>query len=139
MENYSFYVEFMHTCIKKLVLGRFNDKWIKMIEIDELLLYYYFIPCLEKYKGNGFWVMFSNVVFGSLQLVITHKLHLSFKFIYILLQLILLHFLKYKHPLSINWLMVIEMAFLLLAFVEDSPPLPMSNLSLVIGRVYETY
>jgi hypothetical protein len=41
--------------------------------------------------------------------------------------------------LSINWLMVIEMAFLLLAFVEDSPPLPMSNLSLVIGRVYETY
>jgi len=71
-----------------------------MIEIDELLLFYYFIPCLE--KGNGFWVMFSNVVFGSLQLVITHKLHLSFKFIYILLQRILLHFQKYKHPLSIN-------------------------------------
>ncbi len=136
MENNSFYVEFMHTCIKKLFLGRVNHKWIKMIEIDELLLFYYFIPCLEKYKGNGFWVMFSNTVFGSLQLVITHKLYLSFNF---LLQLILLHFQKCKHPLSINWLMVIEMAFLLPAFVVDSPPLPMSNLSLVIGRVYETY
>ncbi len=136
MENNSFYVEFMHTCIKNLFLGRVNHKWIKMIEIDELLLFYYFIPCLEKYKGNGFWVMFSNTVFGSLQLVITHKLYLSFNF---LLQLILLHFQKCKHPLSINWLMVIEMAFLLPAFVVDSPPLPMSNLSLVIGRVYETY
>jgi hypothetical protein len=54
-----------------------------MIEIDELLLFYYFISCLEKYKGNGFLVMFPNVVFGSLQLVIIHKLYLSFKFKYI--------------------------------------------------------
>jgi hypothetical protein len=134
MEKYSFYVEFMHTCINNLFLGVVNDKGIKMIEIDELLLFYYFIPCFEKYKENGFWVMFSKVVFGSLQLMVTHKLYLSFKFKYILL-----HFQKCKHPLSINWLMVIEMAFLLLAFVVDSPPLPMSNFSLVIGRVYKTY
>jgi hypothetical protein len=51
----------MHTCINNLFLGKVNDKWIKMIEIDELLLFYYFIPYLEKYKGNGFWVMFSKV------------------------------------------------------------------------------
>ncbi len=51
-EKNSFNVKFMHTCTKKLFLGRVNDKWIKMIEIDELLLFYFFIPCLKKCKGN---------------------------------------------------------------------------------------
>jgi hypothetical protein len=104
---------------KKLFLGGFNDKWKKMIEIDELFLFYYFIPCLKNLQRK--WILgdvLEGRFFGPLQLVITHKLYSSFKFKYILLQLMLLHFQKCKHPLSINWLMVIEMAFLLHAFVR---------------------
>jgi hypothetical protein len=74
--------------LKKLCLGGFNDKWIKMIEIDEFLLIYYFIPCLKNLQRK--WILgdvLEGHFFGPLQLVITHKLYSSFKFKHILLQL----------------------------------------------------